>query len=54
MEIDEYTLECLDNLIQKYAINHHVVIEYDKEVDVNSRKMKTTVFNGLFSSGMTM
>ena len=54
MEIDEYTLECLDNLIQKYAINHHVVIEHDKEITVENRKVKTTVLSGLFSSGMTV
>lgn len=54
MEIDEYTLECMDNIIQNYATNRHVSIEYDKEVDVEGRKMRTTVFNGLFSSGMTV
>lgn len=54
MEIDEYTLECLDNLIQRYAINHHVSIKYDKDVTVQNRKVKTTVVNGLFSSGMTV
>lgn len=54
MEIDEYTLESLDNLIQNYAINRHVSIEHDKEVTVENRKMRTTVLSGLFSSGMTV
>ena len=54
MDIDEYTLECLDNLIQKYVINHRVLIEHDKEITVENRKMRTTVLTGLFSSGMTV
>jgi len=54
MEIDEYTLECLDNLIQKYVINHHVLIEHDKEITVENRKMRTTVLSDLFSTGMTV
>lgn len=54
MEIDEYTLESLDNLIQNYATNRHVSIEYDKDVTVQNHKVKTTVVNGLFSSGMTV
>ena len=54
MELNEYLLECLKNGITNYVINHGLLIEHNKEITVEDRKVKTTVLNGLFSSGMTV
>lgn len=47
-------IDTLTELSKLYILRNNILIEYDKEITIEGQKMRTTVLNGRFSTGMTV